>query len=98
MNPPFTASGGRIKTGDSTFGFHHVKAALAKLKNSGKLVALLGCDALTKTDKGLRFLSEIAAEHNLKAVINLPKDAFYKYETTLPTSIICVKKKIRASQ
>ncbi len=93
MNPPFTTSGGRAKTGDSNFGFRHVEAALARLKNGGKLVALLGCDALTKTDKGLRFLSQIAAEHNLKAVINLPKDAFYKYGTTLPTSIICVKKK-----
>ncbi len=73
MNPPFTASAGRTKTGDSTFGFRHVKAALARLKNGGKLVALLGCDALTKTEKGRRFLSDIAAEHDLKAVINLPQ-------------------------
>ncbi len=93
MNPPFTASGGRTKTGDSTFGFRHVKAALARLKNGGKLVAILGCAALTKSDKGRRFLSEIAAEQYLKAVINLPKDAFYKYGTTLPTSIICIKKR-----
>lgn len=92
MNPPFTASGGRTKNNDSNFGFRHVKSALARLKKGGRLVALLGSDTLTKTDKGLRFLSEIAAEYDLKAIINLPKNAFYKYGATLPTTIICIKK------
>lgn len=45
MNPPFMASGGRTKTGDSKFGFRHVKSALARLKKGGRLVALLGSDA-----------------------------------------------------
>lgn len=92
MNPPFSASGGRTRTGDSNFGFRHVKSALERMKKGGRLVALLGCDALTKTDKGLRFLNEIALDYDLKAVINLPKSAFYKYGTTFPTAIICIEK------
>lgn len=92
MNPPFSSSSGRTKNNDSNFGFRHVKSALTRLKTGGRLVALLGSDALTKTDKGLSFLSEIATEYDLKAVINLPKNAFYKYGTTLPTTIICIRK------
>ncbi len=91
MNPPFSSSGGRAKNNDSNFGFRHVKAALARLKNGGRLVALLGSDTLTKTDIGRGFLSELATEYELKAVINLPKNAFYKYGTTVQTSIICIR-------
>ena len=51
MNPPFSSSGGRAKNNDSNFGFRHVKAALARLKNGGRLVALLGSGTLTKPIK-----------------------------------------------
>ncbi len=92
MNPPFSSSGGRTKTNDSNFGFRHVRAALSRLKPGGRLVALLGTGALTETDKGRRFLGEIASNNDLSAVINLPKDAFYKYGTSLQTSILCLRK------
>lgn len=92
MNPPFSASGGRVKTGDSNFGFRHIKSALARLKTGGRLVALLGNDSVTKSDKGRRFLSEIAANYDLRAVITLPKSAYYKYGTNFQTCIVCIKK------
>ena len=92
MNPPFSASGGRVKTGDSNFGFRHIKSALARLKTGGRLVALLGNDSVTKSDKGPRFLSEIAADYDLRAVITLPKSAYYKYGTNFQTCIVCIKK------
>lgn len=92
MNPPFSANAGRTKSADSNFGFRHVKSALTRLREGGKLVALLGRDALTRSDKGLRFLNEIQETYDLKAVINLPQKAYYKYGTSLPTSIICIKK------
>lgn len=106
MNPPFSLTGGRCKKSDSNFGFRHVKSALARLKEGGRLVALLGSDTVTKTAKGRIFLSEITDEYDLKAVITLPKNAFYKYGTNFQTCIVCIKKpeiltdekKIRQSQ
>ena len=92
MNPPFSSTGGRCKKTDSNFGFRHVKSALARLKEGGRLVALLGGDTITKTTKGRIFLSEIADEYDLKAVITLPKNAFYKYGTNFQTCIVCIKK------
>ncbi len=92
MNPPFSTSSGRTKNNNSDFGFRHVKSALARLKKGGRLVALLGSDTITKTDKGRTFLKEIATEYDLKAVITLPKNAFYKYGTTFSTCIVCIEK------
>lgn len=92
MNPPFTASPGRTDKRDSKYGFRHVRSALGRLKSGGRLVALLGGPTLTKTDRGINFLKEIEKEYDLRAVINLPGKAYYKYGTSYPTSIICIKK------
>ena len=92
MNPPFSASGSRVTSRDSNFGFRHVKSALARLKTGGRLVTLLGNDSITKSNKGRRFLNEIAADYDLRAVITLPKNAYYKYGTNFQTCIVCIKK------
>ena len=106
MNPPFSSTGGRTKNNDSNFGFRHIKSALGRLKTGGIIVALLGNDSVTTSGKGRRFLSEIAAGYDLRAVITLPKNAYYKYGTNFQTCIVCIKKpeiltdekKIRQSQ
>lgn len=92
MNPPFSSSAGRTKTNDSNYGFRHVRSALSRLKPGGRLVALLGTESATKTDKARFFWNEIAREFDLRAIIHLPKNAFYKYGTSIGTSIFCVVK------
>ena len=92
MNPPFSSSAGRTKTNDSNYGFRHVRSALSRLKPGGRLVALLGTESATKTDKARIFWNEIAEEFDLRAIIHLPKNAFYKYGTNTATSIFCVGK------
>lgn len=92
MNPPFSSSAGRTKTNDSNFGFRHIRSALSRLKTNGKLVALMGTESATKTDKGRKFWSEIAAAYEPRAFIHLPKNAFYKYGTSIGTSIVCIVK------
>lgn len=92
MNPPFSANAGRTKSGDSNFGFRHITSALQRLKRGGRLVALFGTDALTKTQKGFKFLSDLSENFDLRAIIHLPKNAYYKYGTRLPVSILCIVK------
>jgi type I restriction-modification system DNA methylase subunit len=92
MKPPFSSSAGRTKTNDSNYGFRHVRSALSRLKPGGRLVALLGTESATKTDKARIFWNEIAQEFDLRAVIHLPKNAFYKYGTNTATSIFCIGK------
>ncbi len=92
MNPPFSANAGRTKSGDSNFGFRHMSTALQRLKSGGRFVGLFGTDALIKTQKSLTFLSQLSENFDLKAIIHLPKNAYYKYGTSLPVSIICIAK------
>lgn len=92
MNPPFSSSGGRTKATDAGYGFRHVRSALSRLKTGGKLVALLGTESATRTEKARKFWHEIAAEHDVRAIIHLPKNAFYKYGTSVGTSIFCIGK------
>lgn len=92
MNPPFSASGGRTKSNDANYGFRHVRSALARLKAGGRLVALLGTESATKTDKARKFWDEITDDYDLRAVINLPKNSFYKYGTSIGTTIFCIGK------
>lgn len=93
MNPPFSANAGRTKSGDPNFGFRHITSALNRLKKGGRLVALFGSEALMKTKKGLKFLTDISETYDLRAVINLPRNSYYKYGTTLPVSILCISKR-----
>ena len=92
MNPPFSSTGGRMKNNNSNFGFRHIKSALGRLKTGGRLVALMGSDTITESNKGRHFINEIATDYDLRAIINLPKNAYYKYGTSFQTCIVCIKK------
>lgn len=92
MNPPFSASGGRIGARDSNFGFRHVETALLRLQPGGRLVALLGADACIETDKGKKFWHRINREYRVHAFLIVPRGAFYKYGTTFQTVAVIVSK------
>lgn len=93
MNPPFSTSAGRTAHKDSNFGFRHISAALQRLEPDGKLVALVGTDAALKTDKGKKFWYEISAEYDIRAFINLPRRAYYKFGTSIQTCIVAIQKR-----
>ncbi len=42
MNPPFTATGGRVAQHHGKYGLRHIESALARLKDGGRLVAIAG--------------------------------------------------------
>lgn len=92
MNPPFSASGGRIGARDSNFGFRHVEAALLRLQPGGRLVALLGADACLETDKGKKFWHRVGREYRVHAFLIVPRGVFYKYGTTFQTVAVVVSK------
>ena len=94
MNPPFSSSGGKTRINDSNYGLRHVRSALLRLKTGGRLVALLGTESATKTDKARRFWNETSAEYDLRAIIHLPNNAFYKYGTSIRTRIFCIGKNV----
>src|SRR5882762_6948666 len=42
MNPPFSSTGGRVARNSSVYGANHLGSALRRLKDDGRLVAILG--------------------------------------------------------
>ena len=92
MNPPFSASAGRTRAGDSNFGFQHVEAALLRLQPGGRLVALLGAESCLETDKGKKFWHRVGLEYRVHAFLIVPRRVFYKYGTTFQTVAVIVSK------
>ncbi len=92
MNPPFTASGGRTKRRDASFGFRHVESALSRLNPGGRLVCLLGANGCLKTHKGKSFWHRIGREYKIHCFLVVPARAFYRHGTTFQTVVIIIDK------
>jgi predicted RNA methylase len=92
MNPPFSSSGGRINQTDAKFGFRHLRSALCRLKQDGRLVALLGASASLDTVQGRKFWSEIADNYEVVCLVKISGKAFYKMGTTVETTVCYVRK------
>ena len=92
MNPPFSSSGGRTNQTDVKFGFRHLRAAMGRLKENGRLVALLGASASLDTVQGRKFWSEIADDYKVICLVKIPGKAFYKMGTTVGTMVCYLRK------
>jgi len=92
MNPPFSSSGGRINRTDAKFGFRHLRSALDRLKENGRLVALLGNSASLDTVQGRKFWSETADDYEVGCLVKIPGKAFYKMGTTVGTMVCYLRK------
>jgi hypothetical protein len=92
MNPPFSASGGRTRKGDTNFGFRHVESALFRLNPGGRMVCLLGANGCLKTDKGKSFWNRIGREFKVRCFLVVPSKAFYKHGTTFQTVVVIIDK------
>ncbi|MEJ7860493.1 MAG: N-6 DNA methylase [Pyrinomonadaceae bacterium] len=92
INPPFSSSAGRIIKNDVKFGFRHLRAALDRLEENGRLVALLGASANFDTIQGRKFWSEIADDYEVVCLVKIPGKAFYKMGTTVETMICYLRK------
>ena len=92
MNPPFTATGGRVKRHESRYGLLHVESALHRLGNGGRLVAILG-EAVSFDHPALRkWWEKIAREHNVRANLGVPGKEYLKYGTSIGTQILVIEK------
>jgi diguanylate cyclase (GGDEF)-like protein len=102
MNPPFSATAGRTTFNATRFGAKHVGAALTRLKDGGRLVAIVG--------EGMKFPKEktrvressgeafrewwgaVMAKYNVRANIGIKGEEYGKYGTTFPNQIIVIDK------
>lgn len=105
MNPPFSATGGRVAAHKSRYGAAHVEQALSRLEPGGRLVAIVGEGmafegphpraGAGKRATGAAFRDwwdKISSKYNVRANIGLPGDEYGKYGTTFGNQIIVIDK------
>lgn len=105
MNPPFSATGGRVKQNKTIYGAEHVSDALKRLAPNGRLVAIVG-QSMTlaardneSSSRGkvtgvtmLPWWREIMKQYNVRANILVPGEEYAKYGTTFGNQILVIDK------
>lgn len=92
MNPPFSATGGRVEKNKTEYGAKHVESALARLENGGRLVAIVGQGMALDRPSFTEWWKKIAKRYNVRANIGIPGDEYSKYGTTFGNQIIVIDK------
>jgi predicted RNA methylase len=92
MNPPFSASGGRMERTASKFGFRHVSSALERLKAGGRFGIILGNAAGLDARAGNEFWRKLADRICLKAVFKISGREYYKNGTSVDVNVFIGEK------
>ncbi len=93
MNPPFSASAGRLQ-GERDTGIcaRHIEQALKRLQDNGRLVAIAGQGMAADRPTFARWWKEIEAKYNVRANIGISGKEYGKYGTTFDNQILVIDK------
>jgi hypothetical protein len=92
MNPPFSATAGRVKANKTEYGARHIESALKRLQDGGRLVGIVGEGmALDRVTFG-KWWKDIASKYNVRANIGIPGEEYGKYGTTFGNQLIIIDK------
>ena len=90
MNPPFSATGGRVDGHRTAFGARHIEQALLRLKPGGRLVAIVG-RGMAADRPGFRdWWLEIGSRYHVRANVGIDGQEYARFGTTFGNQIIVV--------
>lgn len=92
MNPPFSATGGRVWHHKSLYGARHVESALRRLAEGGRLVAITGEGMSLERPAFSEWWQRIAKLYNVRANFHLSGKEYGKYGTTFDNQILVIDK------
>jgi hypothetical protein len=90
MNPPFSATGGRVKGHSTHFGARHVEQALLRLKSGGRLVAIVGQGMALDRPAFRDWWTDIEQRYHVRANIGMDGREYAKFGTTFDNQIIVI--------
>jgi protein-L-isoaspartate O-methyltransferase len=90
MNPPFSATGGRVTGHRTAFGARHIEQALLRLKPGGRLVAIVGCGMAMDRPAFREWWSDIAKRYQVRANVGMDGREYAKFGTTFDNQIIVI--------
>jgi len=90
MNPPFSATGGRVNGHRTAFGARHIEQALLRLKPGGRLVAIVG-RGMADDRPGFRdWWKEIGSRYHVRANVGIDGREYARFGTTFGNQIIVI--------
>ena len=90
MNPPFSATGGRVEAHDTRVGARHVEQALLRLKKGGRLVAIVGQGMALDRVNFRDWWKKIEQKYNVRANIGMSGKYYGKFGTTFGNQIVII--------
>jgi predicted RNA methylase len=92
MNPPFSSSSGRVTKTNSIYGARHVASALRRLKDGGRLVAIVSEAMSFHHSSFSEWWQRIACLCNIRANLTLDGREYAKYGATPDVQILVIDK------
>lgn len=90
MNPPFSATGGRVNGHHTAFGARHVEQALLRLNWGGRLVAVVGRGMALERPAFTGWWSDILKRYSVRANLGIDGAEYAKFGTTFDNQIIVI--------
>src|SRR5436305_9944271 len=92
MNPPFSSTSGRVTKTNPRYGGRHVASALRRLKDNGRLVAIV-CEAMSFHHPSFsEWWQRIACLCNIRATLTLDGKEYAKYGAAPDVQILVIDK------
>ena len=92
MNPPFSATGGRVAKHSALYGARHIESALRRLQQGGRLVAITGEGMRFQVSAFSEWWQRIANAYNVRANLHLNGNEYGRYGTTFDLQILVIDK------
>ena len=90
MNPPFSATGGRVTGHRTAFGARHIEQALLRLRPGGRLVAIVG-RGMASDRPGFRdWWTEIGSRYHVRANVGIDGREYARFGTKFDNQIIVI--------
>jgi hypothetical protein len=90
MNPPFSATGGRVTGHRTAFGARHIEQALLRLQPGGRLVAIVGRGMALDRPAFREWWTSIGQRYHVRANVGMDGREYAKFGTTFDNQIIVI--------
>ncbi|MDQ3256785.1 MAG: strawberry notch family protein, partial [Acidobacteriota bacterium] len=92
MNPPFSATGGRVAQHRTLYGARHIESALRRLQDGGRLVAIVGEGMSFHRPTFTEWWQRVARLYHVRANFHVNGKEYGKYGTTFDVQILVIGK------
>lgn len=90
MNPPFSATGGRVRGHQTAFGARHLEQALLRIKPGGRLVAIVGGGMAMDRPAFSQWWAEIGSQYRIRANVGLDGREYSRFGTMFDHQIVVI--------